>query len=89
VAEATRATNVPEEVLPIDRGLSVGCEIEHGLVITVLVLAQRSDTIVVPPMPSTRAAPLDRSMHRPLTNGPRSFIRTVTARPVEYEVTVT
>src|SRR5215212_979709 len=52
-------------------------------------LPQRRETIAVPPMPSTRAAPVDRSMHRPFTNGPRSFIRTVTLRPVEWEVTVT
>jgi hypothetical protein len=32
---------------------------------------------------------LDRSMHRPFTNGPLSFIRTMTLRPVECEVTVT
>jgi hypothetical protein len=50
---------------------------------------QRRETVVVPPMPSARAAPVDRSMHRPFTNGPRSFIRTVTLRPVECEVTVT
>jgi len=55
----------------------------------VLNLSQRRETIAVPPMPSTRAAPVDRSMHRPFTNGPRSFIRTVTLRPVECEVTVT
>ena len=51
--------------------------------------SQRRETIAVPSKPSTRAAPLDRSMHRPLTNGPRSFIRTVTLRPVEWDVTVT
>jgi hypothetical protein len=45
--------------------------------------------IAVPAMPSTRAAPLDKSMQRPFTKGPRSFIRTVTPRPVECEVTVT
>ena len=28
-------------------------------------------------------------MHRPFTNGPRSFIRTLTLRPVECDVTVT
>jgi hypothetical protein len=50
---------------------------------------QRRETIAVPAMPSTRAAPVDRSMHRPFTNGPRSLIRTVTLRPVECEVTVT
>jgi hypothetical protein len=55
----------------------------------VLNLSQRRETIAVPPMPSTRAAPVDRSMHRPFTNGPRSFIRTVTLRPVKCEVTVT
>jgi hypothetical protein len=52
-------------------------------------LPQRRETIAVPLKPSTRAAPVDRSMHRPFTNGPRSFIRTVTLRPVEWEVTVT
>ena len=52
-------------------------------------LPQSRETIAVPAMPSTRAAPVDRSMHRPFTNGPRSFIRTVTLRPVECEVTVT
>lgn len=53
------------------------------------VIPQCSDTRPIPLIPITRAAPLDRSMHRPFTNGPRSFIRTVTLRPVEYEVTVT
>jgi hypothetical protein len=52
-------------------------------------LPQRRETIAVPPMPSTRAAPVDKSMHRPFTNGPRSFIRTVTLRPLECKVTVT
>jgi hypothetical protein len=52
-------------------------------------LPQSRETIAVPLKPSTRAAPVDRSMHRPFTNGPRSFIRTVTLRPVEWEVTVT
>ncbi len=54
-----------------------------------IFLGQRRETIAVPSMPSTRAAPVDRSMHRPFTNGPRSFIRTVTLRPFECEVTVT
>lgn len=40
-------------------------------------------------MPSARAAPDDRSMQRPLMNGPRSLIRTVTLRPLLWEVTVT
>jgi hypothetical protein len=56
---------------------------------TCTLLAQRRENIAIPLMPSTRAAPVDRSMHRPFTNGPRSFIRTVTLRPVEWEVTVT
>jgi hypothetical protein len=51
-------------------------------------LLQRRETIAVPAIPSTRAAPVDKSMQRPFTNGPRSFIRTVTLRPVECEVTV-
>ena len=50
---------------------------------------QRRETIVIPARPSTRAAPLDKSIQRPFTKGPRSFIRTVTLRPVECEVTVT
>jgi hypothetical protein len=40
-------------------------------------------------IPITRAAPMDESMQRPFTNGPRSFIRTVTLRPVDREVTAT
>lgn len=31
IGRLSPATNVPEEVLPIDRGLSVSREIEHGL----------------------------------------------------------
>jgi len=50
---------------------------------------QRRETIAAPATPSTRAAPVDKSMQRPFTNGPRSFIRTVTLRPVECEVTMT
>jgi hypothetical protein len=50
---------------------------------------QRRETIAIPATPSARAAPVDKSMQRPFTNGPRSFIRTVTLRPVECEVTVT
>jgi hypothetical protein len=56
---------------------------------TCTLLSQSRETIAVPPMPSARAAPVDRSMHRPFTNGPRSLMRTVTLRPVECEVTVT
>ena len=52
-------------------------------------LRQRRETTAVPSMPSARAAPFDRSMHRPFTNGPRSFMRTVMLRPVECEVTMT
>ena len=42
-----------------------------------------------PAIPSARAAPVDRSMQRPFTKGPRSLTRTVTLRPLECEVTVT
>jgi hypothetical protein len=55
----------------------------------VAIRSHSTETIAVPLMPSTRAAPLDRSMHRPFTKGPRSFIRTVTVRPVDCDVTVT
>jgi hypothetical protein len=48
-----------------------------------------SETVSVPAIPSARAAPVDKSMQRPFTNGPRSLIRTVTLRPLECEVTVT
>jgi hypothetical protein len=51
--------------------------------------ASARETLAIPANPSTRAAPVDKSMQRPFTNGPRSFIRTVTLRPVECEVTVT
>ena len=34
-------------------------------------------------MPSSRAAPLDRSRTRPRTNGPRSLTVTMTLRPPE------
>ena len=40
-------------------------------------------------IPSARAAPVDRSMQRPFTNGPRSLTRTLTLRPLDCEVTVT
>jgi hypothetical protein len=56
---------------------------------TCTLLSQSRETIAVPVTPITRAAPVDRSMHRPFTNGPRSLIRTVTLRPFECEVTVT
>ncbi len=34
------------------------------------------------PLPSALAAPLERSMIRPLTNGPRSLMRTTMLLPV-------
>jgi hypothetical protein len=47
------------------------------------------DPYSVPAMPSACAAPVDRSIQRPFTNGPRSLIRTVTLRPLLCDVTVT
>src|SRR4051812_100370 len=46
-------------------------------------------TRAIPPMPIALAAARDRSMHRPLINGPRSEIRTRTDRPLALFVTVT
>ena len=42
------------------------------------VRPQLSDTFSRPAIPSARAAPVDKSMQRPFTKGPRSLIRTVT-----------
>ena len=39
----------------------------------------------MPLMPIARAAPVDRSMQRPLKKGPRSLIVTVTLRPLLTE----
>lgn len=50
---------------------------------------QLRETRSVPPMPSACAAPVDRSIQRPFTKGPRSLIRTVTLRPLFWDVTVT
>jgi hypothetical protein len=46
-------------------------------------------TCAVPPMPMARAAALERSIVRPLTNGPRSLIRTKTDLPFNLFVTLT
>ncbi len=47
------------------------------------------DTFAIPDMPSARAALGVRSITRPRTNGPRSFILTVTERPLFLWVTAT
>jgi len=46
-------------------------------------------TLAVLPIPMARAAPLLRSIERPLTNGPRSLIRTITDLPLWEFVTRT
>src|SRR5262245_21032613 len=61
----------------------------HGVASHLYLSTSARETFAVPAKPSTRAAPVDSSMHRPFTNGPRSLIRTVTLRPLECEVTVT
>jgi hypothetical protein len=45
--------------------------------------------MAVPVIPITLAAPVDKSIQRPFTKGPRSLIRTVTLRPLVRDVTVT
>src|SRR5690606_32782066 len=52
-------------------------------------LSARTSTLPVPRMwmPSLIAAAYDRSMMRPAWNGPRSFTRTVTLRPLSRLVT--
>ena len=54
-----------------------------------MVRTQLSDTFSRPAIPSARAALVDKSMQRPFTKGPRSLIRTVTLRPLFWDVTVT
>lgn len=46
-------------------------------------------TRAMPPIPIALAAARVRSMQRPLINGPRSLIRTLTDRPLAVFVTVT
>lgn len=51
--------------------------------------SRRRLTRPTPEIPTARAAGRDRSITRPPMNGPRSVMRTVTDRPVNWFVTRT
>lgn len=75
-----------------ERGRSAGNPIRSRVSLrepSQLGRTQRRETFSRSAIPNARAAPVDRSMQRPFTNGPRSLTRTVTLRPLDCEVIVT